>query len=270
MVAESYDLAFSLGQACACSLVLRTANLQFASFPLDWIARGSLTVRTELVASRFAGWLEKEDFVYEGTNPMNGLGVFVNRRTGFQHLHDFPDRPIEESFGEVREKFRRREERLLRALDGARRVLCVYISRPTGPDVSPDELARCRRTLSGAFPNAAFDLVHLACEEGRPFSDCIVRKLSDGVTEVVFDYRDPKRDVMIEDAARAILELGVRVADPRSEAEKREFERLKAKKHRDKRLRGKMAEYGVSSRAGLAVAQFAEAVRRLFGRPRVR
>lgn len=270
MIAESYDLAFSLGQACACSLVLRTANLQFASFPLDWIARGSLSVRAKLVASRFAGWLEKEDFVYEGTNPMNGLGVFVNRRTGFQHLHDFPDRPIEESFDEVREKFRRREERLCRALDGARRVLCVHISRPSGPDVSPDELAHCRKTLSDAFPNASFDIVHLACEEGRHFNNRIVRKISEGITEIAFDYRDPKRDVMIEDAARAILELGVRVVDPRTKAEKREFERLKAKKHRDKRLSRKMEKYGVSSRTALAAAQFAEAVHRLFGRPSVR
>ena len=269
MIVEPYDLAFSLGQACACSLVLRTANLQFASFPLDWIARGSLSFRAELVASHFAGWLEKEDFVYEGTNPMNGLGIFVNRRTGFRHLHDFPDRPIEESFDEVREKFRRREERLCRALDGARRVLCVFISRPTGPEVSPDELARCRKTLSGAFPNATFDIVHLACEEGRPFNDRLVREISEGITEIVFDYRDPKRDVMIEDAARAILELGVRVADPRSEAEKREFERLKAKKWRDKRLRRKMEKYGVSSRAALALAQVASAVRRLFARTEV-
>jgi hypothetical protein len=270
MVDESYDLAFSLGQACACSLVLRTANLQFASFPLDWIARGSLTVRTELVASRFAGWLEKDDFVYEGTNPMNGLGVFVNKRTGFQHLHDFPDRPIEESFDEVREKFRRREERLCRALDGARRVLCVYISRPAGPDVAPDELVRCRKTLSDAFPNASFDLIHLVCEEGRSFNDRLVREISEGITEIVFDYRDPRRDVMIEDAGRAILELGVKVADPRSEAEKKEFERLKAKKWREKRLKRKMDKYGVSSRAALAVAQVAEVFRRLFGRPSVR
>jgi len=266
MVTASYDLAFSLGQACACSLVLRTANLQFASFPLDWIARGSISLRAGLVASRFAGWLEKEDFVYEGTNPMNGLGVFVNRRTGFQHLHDFPDRPIEESFDEVREKFRRREERLCGALGRARRVLCVYISRPAGPDVAPDELARCRKTLADAYPNATFDLVHLSCEEGRPFKDRLVRDLSEGVTQIVFDYRDPKRDVMIDDAVRAILELGVRVADPRSEAEKREFERRKAQKWRDRRLKRKMEKYGVTSRPALLAAQAAEAVRRLFGR----
>jgi len=41
-----YDLAFSLGQACACSTTLRAARLQFASFPFDWLSNASLEERT--------------------------------------------------------------------------------------------------------------------------------------------------------------------------------------------------------------------------------
>ena len=47
-----YDFVFSLGQACTCSMTLRHAGLQFASFPLDWVSGGSLASRTALVASR--------------------------------------------------------------------------------------------------------------------------------------------------------------------------------------------------------------------------
>ena len=45
--------------------LLRRAKLQFASFPLDWIALGSPVSRAKLVAARFDGWLNKEDFKYE-------------------------------------------------------------------------------------------------------------------------------------------------------------------------------------------------------------
>ena len=73
-----YDLAFSVGQACACSLTLRTARLQFASFPFDWLASSTLTRRIDLLVRRFDHWLEKEDFIYKGKNPVNGLGSFFN------------------------------------------------------------------------------------------------------------------------------------------------------------------------------------------------
>ena len=48
-----YDLVFSLGQLCACSQALRTANLQFASYPLDWVGGSPIEVCASLVASRF-------------------------------------------------------------------------------------------------------------------------------------------------------------------------------------------------------------------------
>ena len=71
---REYDVAFSIGQACACSITLRTANLQFASFPFDWLADGTLHSRVDLLVHRFDRWLEKEDFVYIGRNPINEIG----------------------------------------------------------------------------------------------------------------------------------------------------------------------------------------------------
>ena len=59
-----YDLVFSLGQACACSLTLRTANLQLASFPLDWLADGTLPSRVDLLIRRFDHWLDRKTHRY--------------------------------------------------------------------------------------------------------------------------------------------------------------------------------------------------------------
>lgn len=251
---EKYDLVFSLGAACACSMVLRRAKLQFASFPLDWIARGTPVFRAGLVASRFDGWLEKDDFEYKGTNPINGLGMFRNRRTGLEHLHDFADAPIEESYDAVREKYRRRADRLFALADKARRILCVYISRPSMEPVGPGDLKEVRRILSGAFPRAAVDVVHLAHAPGRSPAERLSREIADGVFQIEFDYHDPVRDVAIERAARVLSDEGFAVKDYRTEAEKRAYA-----------LKKKMKKYGAKTRGGLLVAKIKRKVGRLFG-----
>ena len=123
MVANGeYDLAFSLGQACACSLTLRTADLQLASFPFDWLADGTLPSRVDLLIHRFDHWLEKEDFVYNGRNPINGLGMFRNKKTGLNHLHDFADGVTEIQFDYYDENTD------VRYADTARAILSLGIS----------------------------------------------------------------------------------------------------------------------------------------------
>lgn len=254
-----YDFVFSMGQACTCSMTLRHAGLQFASFPLDWVSGGSLASRTALVASRFAGWLEKEDFTYHGVNPKNGLGVFINRRTGFRHPHDFPAGPIEQAYGEVREKYRRRIERLYQMLDSSRRVLVAYITRPDEAAEPVEELTKCRQRLAETFPGRTFDIVQFVNEDGRTFADRRVLHPADGVTQIAFGYRDPVRDVAFEFTAQALTELGVTAHDYRTDDERRMFDasqrREEARRKRESRLKRKMERYGVKTRLGLLLAR---------------
>ncbi len=250
-----YDVAFSLGQACACSMTLREANLQFASFPLDWIADGTLPSRVDLLVHRFDHWLEKEDFVYNGRNPINGLGMFRNRKTGFNHLHDFSDGPIENSLAKVVAKYARREQRLFRLIEGARRVLVVYInSAQIGIDRAPslEDLVKAREDMSRAFPGAAFDIVHFSIDREVPFDGRSVTTPADGVTEISFDYYDKATDVRYADTAKALLSLGISVCDYRTDAER--------KAHN---LKNDMKKYKVSTRLGLFLAKTRERLRRM-------
>lgn len=251
---EIYDVSFSLGAACACSIVLRRAGLQFASFPLDWIAGGTLVDRAALVASRFDGWFEEKDFVYKGTNPVNGLGMFDNTHTHFTHLHDFEDGPLEKSYSKVRDKYRRREARLFSMCDTARRILCVYINRPSMEASTDDELGRARATIAKAFPAATVDLVYFAHEAGRPQSERIVTEPEPGVFRIVFDYADPVRDVDMRTTAAVLSAEGFHARDFRTEKEKRTYE-----------LNRKMKKYGVKTRAGLVWAQTKAQLLRTFG-----
>jgi len=251
---ERYDVAFSLGAACACSSALRCAKLQFGSFPLDWIAGSTVVQRAALVASRFDGWLDKDDFAYDGKNQINGLGIFKNRRTGFTHLHDFSDGPIDDSYAKVVKKYKRRESRLFSLCDCARRILCVYISRPSGRDVPDEELHEARLTMSRAFPSAYVALVHFRCEHGRRPSDRLVHRPEDGICQIVFDYDDPERDVNIKEVAAVLVEDGYTVTDYRTAAEKRAY-----------KLGLKMKKYGVHSYAELVWARVKAQIGRCFG-----
>ena len=214
---RNFDLIFSLGEACACSQVLRRCRLQLASFPLDWMAGGTFLGRVRLVADHFDGWLEAEDFIGKGSNPVNGFGIFYNSRTGFTHLHDFPDRPLAEGLPEVRKKYARRAARLYRLAGVSRRVLCVYLSRPVGSEVPLQDLVEARRILSETFSGASVTLLHVRCEQGRAFSDRQILNPADGVMQLVFDYSAPGRDMDMDFVVNAINALGLSVRDYRSE-----------------------------------------------------
>ena len=251
---ERYDLAFSLGAACACSVALRRAKLQFASFPLDWIALGSPVSRAKLVAARFDGWLNKEDFKYAGTNPVNGLGMFDNSRTGFKHLHDFADGPIEKSYDAVRAKYARREARLYDLAEKSRRILCAYVSRPTVEPVAPETLKEIRGILSQAFPHATVEIVHFANDPGRSLEDRRSREIADGIFQIELDYYDDKRDVAVDLVASALMMEGFTARDYRTKEEKREYE-----------LKKKMKKYGVTTRTALLLARVKHNLGWLFG-----
>ena len=252
---ERYDVVFSLGAACACSVALRRAKLQFASFPLDWIAGGTIIQRATLVASHFDGWLEKDDFLYDGRNPVNGLGIFKNKRTGLTHLHDFSDGPIDDSYAKVVEKYRRRESRLFSLCSNACRILCVYVSRPCYPHLSNDDLHKTKHILAQAFPAAKVDLVHFTNDPGRKPSERLALEPEEGIFLFAFDYHDPVRDVNVNAVAEVLIEEGFSAKDFRTDAEKRAYERTL-----------KMKKYGVHTHIGLLAARIKAQLKRIFTR----
>jgi hypothetical protein len=247
-----YDVAFSIGQACACSMTLRTANLQFASFPFDWLADGTLPSRTDILIRGFDHWLDKEDFVYDGRNPVNRLGMFHNAKTEINYIHDFADGPIESSYEQVKAKYARREKRLLDLIEKARRVLVVYINATRkGLRFAPsiEDVVRARADLSRAFPNASFDIVHFTLDRGIPFKERSVTTPAEGVTEIRFNYEHEVTDVNLEEAARALLSLGISVRDYRTESERRAYN-----------LKADLKKYRVNTRFGLLLAKTKEQI----------
>ena len=64
---KTYDLYISLGAACSCTTTIRKCNLQFFSYPYDWVANVSYLDRVKFLTNDFQGWFNKEDLKFSET-----------------------------------------------------------------------------------------------------------------------------------------------------------------------------------------------------------
>ncbi len=127
---KKYDLVFSLGEACLCSEALRVTGLQQESNPFDWLAGGTLKDRINITIAKWGRFFEKEDLSYGGSAGEK-YDFYQNSYNKLGFNHDFPAGiPFDESYPEVKEKYDRRINRLLRRIDDAKRILLVYIEVP--------------------------------------------------------------------------------------------------------------------------------------------
>lgn len=168
---ENFDLAFSMGFGCGCSRALRAAGLQRASFPMDWTGSPGVVASAEMIASGFAGWLERDDLELVDVRraPSNGTinRAYKSRRTGFVFGHDFHhDADVDTAFDEVAAKYARRIDRLTSQMRASRRVLAVFVEHPVRQRVAYEEVAKARRILSDAFPGVDVTLLYVYHDDG--------------------------------------------------------------------------------------------------------
>ena len=227
---ENFDLAFSMGFGCGCSRALRAAGLQRTSFPMDWIGSPGVVASAEMIASGFAGWLERDDLelVDVRRTVTNGTinRAYKNRRTGFVFGHDFHhDADVDTAFDAVAEKYARRIERLFSQIRASRRVLVAFVEHPVRSRVPDEEVSRARGILSAAFPGVDFTLLYVYHDDGaeEPVEKLVepgvvtlgarIRVMEFGLVSHVFD-REPLVKYLVAHAS---------VPDRRTDEEKRCF-----------------------------------------------
>ena len=216
-----YDFVFPLGAACSCSQSLRLANLQFASFPCDWLYGGTPVARTQGLVDGFRGWFERATLVKHDVPWNLEHEPWRNTVNGIVFKHDFDwNAPLESLLPGVREKYARRLARLDRLVSAAKTVLVVWINPPTVPAADATELAAAREILRTRWPGVAFDVLSLVCARGRSFADRTDLE-ADGIRTVAWDY-DDGREAFIDNAKMAaFLASEYAMADYRTEEERR-------------------------------------------------
>lgn len=228
---ETYDIAFSLGFSCGCSRALRSAGLQFASYPLDWTGSPGIVASARMIANDFAGWLERDDLELVDVRAGRfGNHIYRNRKTRFGFPHEFSSFfTFAEAYGPTVEKHRRRIARLMEHVGAAKSVFAAYIERPINQRASDADLVEARRILMEKFPGKSIDIAyfHYPLESGG--CELSEERVAEGVMAITCDYRRFKNgEIWHEiDYSRIAdwLREHVTVIDRRTEAEKDAYER---------------------------------------------
>lgn len=142
MKKKKYDFIVGFGEDCACSMYLRKNNLQFKSYPFDWLTNASFDVRLNLIINDFKNFLNIEDIkflpktddVYDDVD----CDYYENLRNGFYYFHEFPlgCKP-ENVIEEIKEKYNRRIKRFYKKIEESEKMLFVWLSHLKD---TPDDL----------------------------------------------------------------------------------------------------------------------------------
>lgn len=126
---NKYDCVFSLGSACFCAEMLAKAKLRVFSSPFDWIGCSNFKNRMDFICNDFEGFINKEYLKKTGeTEYPEECDVYKDEKTGFIFKHDFPKgMELSKGYEIVKEKFDRKNNRLIKKLKESKHSLIVYM-----------------------------------------------------------------------------------------------------------------------------------------------
>lgn len=133
---KQYDIIYSIGRDCACSMYLQSNKLRSTSGPMDWITTANFQERFEMLLNNFDGFINPDNFEFLPKNPNiandENCDYYRNTKTHFDFYHDFPTGvPFSESFPSVYEKYNRRIKRFYDNINKKKKVLLVWFSHYT-------------------------------------------------------------------------------------------------------------------------------------------
>lgn len=130
---KKYDIIYSIGRDCACTMYMKSAKLRLTSGPFDWITNASWEQRFDLMMNDFNGFLDETKLKFLRKNPNvfndDACDYYEHIENGFYFYHDFPiNVPMADSLPEVREKYNRRIERFYHNIQKKNKVLLIFLS----------------------------------------------------------------------------------------------------------------------------------------------
>ncbi|MBQ8465171.1 MAG: hypothetical protein IJ545_04095 [Alphaproteobacteria bacterium] len=185
---KKYDLIFSVGNTCACSVLLRRNKLQYASYPLDWVGLDPFSDKIQWLLTHFEHFLNKESLVIT-ERPSNeetdmNCEYCKDIKTGCYFVHDFPiGIPLEQSFADIESKYQRRIERLYQRLAKSKKTLIIWYSLDGRLDA--DELKESQQKLNKYFNPTQFDI--LVIENSKDVKGFQEENISEGITRITYD-----------------------------------------------------------------------------------
>jgi len=187
---RTYDVAFSIGGTCRCSMALREGGLQYHSFPFDWTGGPTANQKVELLCRDFEGWMLRENLVQVVENRFDHSSYWQDAKLGYVYVHDFDSKtPFEEQYPVVRNRLLNRARRLADLIAHARRVLVSFVEAPEFERETEETLLQARAKLMARWPGVEFDMLFVQHEDGVGVRRARTTE-REGLRHAWFDYRD--------------------------------------------------------------------------------
>ena len=195
---NKYDLIFSLGEACSCTQALRKSDLQYASYPLDWLFGSNFNGRMDILVSDFNKFIEQSDLQYSYSERSISCDAYLNNKNQITFNHDFPTGvPLEESYPMVAEKYQRRINRLLDNIKNADSVLIVYIETPNNKNHTSDKDIICGwEKIKEKYFNKKIDLLYFMNDTTLPPKSVKKENITPNITKVTANYKNQAPNVV--------------------------------------------------------------------------
>ena len=164
---QKYDLIFGIGEACSCTQSLRKYDLQFASFPFDWLFGTNFIGRCQILAQRFNRFIEKKDLQdtqRRNSDKNNPCEVYYNTYNDITFNHDFfITQKFDVLYPIVKEKYDRRIARLLSKIETSKQILIVFLETPTTnhPIIDDKTIKKGYDIIAKAFPKTMIDMLYI-------------------------------------------------------------------------------------------------------------
>lgn len=130
---QKYDIIYSIGRDCACSMYMKQADLRAYSGPFDWLTNTGFEKRIDLIVNDFKDFINQEDIIPLEKDPNmhndDTCDYYQNVRNDFYYYHDFPTGvALEKSFPSVYAKYMRRIKRFYDNINKRNRILLIWFS----------------------------------------------------------------------------------------------------------------------------------------------
>ncbi len=184
---KKYDLYVSLGRGCQATKVLRPLNLQFWSFPFDWIYGSNMVDRAKIIKNNFDDFLCKTAFEYIKSVGKNDW--FCNIKNDLKFPHDFPKNiSFEKAFDNFEKRYKRRINRLIKLIESSKQVCFLYIYTD-GDDrlYSDQDLIEVQQIIQSRFPNVVIDLLYFELGNNS-LENKQIFQINKNIIKYSFDY----------------------------------------------------------------------------------
>ena len=189
---KSYDLIFSIGEACSCTQSLRDSKLQVFSYPLDWLFGSNFEGRMSILLNDFERFIDKDDLKYSFYTPSIKCDAYENTFNGIVFNHDFLKRvEFNEMYKQVKAKYDRRIARLLSQIRRAKSILIVYLETPncvnklTDDDIITEQLHKIKEK----YPNKIINILYFTNDKDMNSMEYKEKFIADDIVKVVANYK---------------------------------------------------------------------------------